>query len=66
MGYFSFALLIAYNKTYDNLDKILERKIILKLGGKKLENGFSQNLREIKKKGRRLWECGVHKIIMFM
>jgi hypothetical protein len=35
--------------------------------GKDLENGFSQNLKGIKKKkGRRLWECGVHRFRMFM
>jgi len=34
--------------------------------GKYLENGFSQNLKGIKKKGRRLWECDVHRFRMFM
>jgi len=34
--------------------------------GKYLENGFSQNFKGIKKRGRRLWECGVHRFKMFM
>jgi hypothetical protein len=34
--------------------------------GKDLENAFSQNLKEIFKKGERLWECNVHRIRMLM
>jgi hypothetical protein len=34
--------------------------------GKDLENGFSQNLKEIEKGGGRLWECGVHRFKMLL
>jgi hypothetical protein len=33
---------------------------------KDLENGFSQNLKEIKKRGGRLWECGEHRFRTLM
>jgi len=34
--------------------------------GKDLENGLSQKLKGIKKRGRRLWECGVHRFRMLV
>jgi len=43
-----------------------KRRQFFEIWGKYLENGFSQNLKGIKKRGWRLWECNVHRFRMLM